>query len=845
MAIVTEPPIVDRSSSMSLLSSGTDLFSMLGLADSVRDTDAPSSEKYVLCAVLDDADNTHVKLGSARFHPTSGTFQMLDGSLKIHQNSRSAEDGLYREPGGTYSIVREQEYKSNRREESAVSASAASPPRMKRQPSCSMSSPISTPLSVTPPSKTLLVEGSNTMRKMAPAPTGCSAHAETRTVVVSGNFEGDSKRLGVVMKQSSDIAIKAALHGNRVVYAFLGNVVPDVHGDSNSDSMKSILSMAESGIELNSSLSVRPEDVLLMIGSRELSWLRLANPDMETREISRFDFPDAINVLGHETPFAGMNGIKSLTSWSIHNNSLRLFPSQMTPNVLAVAMFLKLVSMTQMTMRAPGLVKAFAERLSKENRGDAVSYISLIDFLDGFDGTIQDGIEKLFDGDQLTPEGLGLMPASKDMVDAVLEFAENEVNSYMKMGSLINCVVNMDTSGGSGGLWLTPVGTHNGRIVGKLPAAVDESTLKIKWKRGPESKIEWKDAFNQKFHEFHDQFMNGHVDRTMYEVFVAMSISSHHDVLPVNNLRSSPTSSCQGVTASSSVPFGTVQRRILVDNSRVASKQSDLLSVLEKWNNINTDAYTPSTFWSISSWCTGTQMDIESGAPMLNLGEKAKDHLYNVSVTLASLLSTKVGGVDVMSHGIEGLNGLLGPALAANSGQRQAMRVVSFTHDKLDTAFVVLLPEAFVRHSVDYYNYNYEAIASPDAPMIAVEGFIALPDESAVPLDLPGLSSAEVSMLRTELGTRVWALPKKRSDTESAAFTSSDYASISVMETSEQCNREIIIPGYTILHTRQTDTDALSGINVGLAHVPGLARMTLDTDVTEYHSMFRVVAKSS
>ena len=101
---------------------------------------------------------------------------------------------------------------------------------------------------------------------------------------------------------------------------------------------------------------------------------------------------------------------------------------------------------------------------------------------------------------------------------------------------------------------------------------------------------------------------------------------------------------------------------------------------------------------------------------------------------------------------------------------------------------------------------------------------------------------AEVS----DLGKRVWALPKKRSGTEIAAFTSSDYAAISKMEAESQINRQLSIPGYTILHTRQTDTDALAGINIGLVHVPGtLARMTLDTDVSEYHAMFRVKAKSN
>eukprot|EP00966_Prymnesium_polylepis_P050865 1177826-Prymnesium_polylepis.1 len=66
------------------------------------------------------------------------------------------------------------------------------------------------------------------------------------------------------MRQSAEIAIKASLHGNRVVYAFLGNLVPDISSGDTTDSLTEVLRMKKEGISLNDSFSVSPDDVLLL-----------------------------------------------------------------------------------------------------------------------------------------------------------------------------------------------------------------------------------------------------------------------------------------------------------------------------------------------------------------------------------------------------------------------------------------------------------------------------------------------------------------------------------------------------------------------------------------------------
>ena len=43
--------------------------------------------------------------------------------------------------------------------------------------------------------------------------------------------------------------------------------------------------------------------------------------------------------------------------------------------------------------------------------------------------------------------------------------------------------------------------------------------------------------------------------------------------------------------------------------------------------NVNTDAYTPSTFWSVATWCGSTKMDLEADGPALNRSERLSTQL--------------------------------------------------------------------------------------------------------------------------------------------------------------------------------------------------------------------------
>lgn len=814
-SVVTEPPRVQQSASASLLSSGTDLFAMLGLGEATVASETPTPESYVVCAVLNDASATQVRLGAARYYPVSKVYKTTDGSsVSIKESSRSLEDGLYREKGTVYAICTEAEFASKQQRKPAEPAAPAM-----------VGSPLTMPLSLPTPKSQPAASTPRTV------PIGCGAHARTKTVVVAGNFEGDAGRLGVAVKQSAEIAVKAALHGNRVMYAFMGNVVPDISSGRTTDSLSEILDLKAKGIKLNSSLSVVADDVLLLAGMRELQWLRLANPSPETMELATFDSPDAQSVLFRKTPFSDSKGISFYPDWVAHNESIKLFPRDLTPNILSVAILLKLCSIAN-TMNAPGLVMSFARMLRNRGTGDSVSFISLTDFLEDYSGNIEEGLGRLFDGSQLTPEGLGLMPAAKDVVAEVISYAHTRVNEYLRASCLVHCVTNQDTEGGSGGLWLTPSGTHDGRVVGKVPVAVDYDSLKLRWKKVAESKVGWQKDFNSRFHSFHDKFAAGDVDVNGYEVYLALSLGAHSDVLPMQNLRRDAQSSCQGVSCCTSTPFGTIERRILVDGEKVGAGESELVSILEKWANVNTDRYNPSTYWSVATWCEGTKVDLfDVPAIPINRSEKISKLLYDVSVTLFTMLNTKVDGKPLSEFGIENLNGVVGPVVLS---QKQAMRLLSFENKQLGATFAVLLPEAFVQYSLDSHNFDYEAASHNDAPLLAVEGFVALPDDAAVAAHIPGVSEAELSALRMELGSRVWDLG---SENDSLAKSS-----ISAMESADTLNREISAQGMTIFHTRQVDVDSLAGVNVSLVRAGNLDLMTLDTDRTVHQSLFRVVA---
>tara|TARA_B100001109_G_scaffold136248_1_gene110825 strand:- start:11649 stop:14012 length:2364 start_codon:yes stop_codon:yes gene_type:complete len=671
------------------------------------------------------------------------------------------------------------------------------------------------------------------------AHVGCGPGSNTRTLFVAGNFEGDNERLNVVLKQAQPVAEAAHRRGNVVTLAFLGNIVPDVHS-SERDPLSRVVNMTRKGERLGSA-AVHRSDVILLAGQRELAWLRLVNVDPATREIARAESKEAAQALRMLTPFSGTEGIKTLPGWVAHEEGVAALPESPSADVLAVSMMLKLVSMAHLTMFAPGLVAGFVRGLRRRaaaapQEHDLVSVKGLEDFLAESNASIGYGLEKLVDGEELTPEGQLLKPAAEELVSAVLDYAEGDAAIYLRKSLLVKKV---ESGHSADGVWLTPRGFADGAEVGLLPTSYSKRDLRVERKEIEGSTEEWADELNDAFRLFVSRFTSGNVDEEQLGTYLALSLEGAECTLPVCGLARGGATAL-GVSASASAPFGTVGRRILTD-PKLAKKRdgSELVGTLEKWANVNTDSFTPSTFFAIATWCSGTKSTIDTPAPRLPREKNAHRLLYDVSVTLATMLSVRVGEKLVRDHGIAELDGLVGPLVPKQRDTKQPMRLVSFTHADIEHAFVVLLPEKFVRVALERKNFNFKRVEF--GPMLAVEGFVALQDEAAVALELSDeYTPQEQEDLRSQLGTRVWSLPKKRSATTVTSFSASDYRALDAMQKSDGPASAIVVPGFTVLHTRTTDRDALSGLHVSIANVPDLARATLDTDTSNLHAMFTV-----
>jgi hypothetical protein len=690
---------------------------------------------------------------------------------------------------------------------------------------------------------------------------GCGMGTDTKTVIVAGNFDGDTTRLNVVIEQSAIIANKAKGHNNHVKYVFLGNMVPDIHYSTNErsddDSLMRAMDMKVNGLS-NGSLSIPKEDVHLLSGARELGWLRIANQDPGSRELISAAEDSATDVLMRPSPFSESPAQTGplWASWHNHDVSVQKVFSVFRPNMnedkLRVLMFAKLSSIATLTMRAPGLVHVFLQRMIDNPAGrDDVTMRSLKDFLQTHDGSIEHAVAELFTRDaDINIVGHSMAPACGYVVEDVIAYATSNVLPYMKSSSLVESVHNGYHVMEDGALWFMATGTSEGTAVSKIPTGVNDSTLEVVYKEGSKNRVDWKTQFNSAFSSFLYDFERGEMTEStfsMYKAYVAMSVyggtTASKSHIPLMGLRSNPEASVRGVVANESSAFATIARRILVDPDRLHDSQSDVIGVLEEWSNINTDAFTPSTYFAVCSFCGQTQWDLMkmSTHPHIDLSEGLCKHLYAVSMTLAALLSSHVGDTMVSDFGIERLNGQLGPVVPPSHGSKQPLRAIFFSHEHVDTAFVAFVPEALIQYSLDYYMVDYGSHEYVRGAMLAVTGFLALPNDAAVPVAFDGLEQNTQEQLNRELAGRLWALKRKRSNGLLEPFNSDDYTATREMLSATEAYTNT--SGHTIIRTTQTDKDPLCGLNIGVRPLPGISRVTIDTDCAPFHELFRVVAR--
>ena len=292
--------------------------------------------------------------------------------------------------------------------------------------------------------------------------------------------------------------------------------------------------------------------------------------------------------------------------------------------------------------------------------------------------------------------------------------------------------------------------------------------------------------------------------------------------------------------------------------------QSDVCSVLCAWVRAGTSGLTPSVFWTVSTTCEGVQQHLALRAhsaelpQMRYVAQRAMcDGLYEASVTLASLLSLPDVAACVQRDGLAAVRGTLGPVVLAgpSAGPAQAprpMRVAAFTLSGVESTFVALLAEPFVRYALDGAAHPYDALRGT-APQLATVGFLALPHSNAVPVAVRGWSQEDASEVEEQLGRRLWRLsPAGAGDhgghgghgghgdhgdhgdrgdrgDHGGGKGGSEALAVDVMRATSPATAAgsaLDALDCTLFYTMQRDSDALAGLRVALARV-GESRMSV------------------
>ena len=620
--------------------------------------------------------------------------------------------------------------------------------------------------------------------------------------------------------------------GDAVSYAFLGASAPcslvrdgGVHSHLGTERA---LQLAEHGIPLDDTRHVPASHVVLLVGYPELAWLRLSGVDRCSREVTRARDGDALAAVLRATPLSEYPGAETLPKWQTHDASLRLLAAfgaaradadaDADADVLAVLTLLKLRSVTCLTMDAPGLLPFFSRCLQhcmRDEDANKVPFLTLDSFLSETDGGIESGLKRLVVGSELSIEGLGLLPAAVMVVDAVLDYAENVAVRYLLRGKVTH-VVHNSAPGGRGALQNTLELSERGlcllggdggtcdRLL--LPRGIDPDTLAVTGHARPAEAdcLAWSKRCNLQLHQFVAQFVRGNVDKPLYHAYLACSLQACKPARP---------------------PFATLERTLRVRPQRF---DSALLRVLETRCSLSAAQPAPAACWAVATWSVDTQTSMHTHSPLLDRTVAMSRLGHEADAVLGAL----VQHAGCSAHAV---CGTLGPFVAARQ-----LRLATFEHAQTQMLFVALLPEAYVRHAIDYYNYDLSCYAPADAPLISVQAAVALPDDATVSLLPPeAMQEAQRASTLSELGSRLWAFPAASHDTPSDSVAA-------LLETMLLCGTNSVdakvLPGVTVLHMQQTSLDALVGLPIGLARVPGMPRLTIDTDVTDAHAAHRLVA---
>lgn len=262
------------------------------------------------------------------------------------------------------------------------------------------------------------------------------------------------------------------------------------------------------------------------------------------------------------------------------------------------------------------------------------------------------------------------------------------------------------------------------------------------------------------------------------------------------------------------------------------------------WSEVTSNG-TPA--WAVSTSCS--KMVSALSAPPVKLDRQLThaDLQYDVSLTLASLLSQT-------PHKFESLKGVIGPIILAGRDDNEPMRVIEWQTASKDT-LVMLLPETYMQ--IAFADYNNGSDAGTSVPQW-LSSFLCLENKNIIPLKVNGCA-AEAEDIVAQMGPRLWRLPSQNEsviDTEAVmqALHRVETVQENLVYTTQQDARltqqveygkrvsNTTTGTHSVFFTTTPSNDHLTGLRVRwvfAADRPTMPTLDTSTDQLEYEHTVR------
>ena len=650
-------------------------------------------------------------------------------------------------------------------------------------------------------------------------PTGCAMHDSVNTAFVVSDLHGQTARLDLVLSRIKELALRAKRYGNQIHIAFLGNNMPSRHAGAK-DMGVTLLEYSRKGIP---DLEIETGGVHVIAGSHELRYLRLVDRgeagEMTTDRAKipavLLNGPPLAGVSECSTyeqallDAFGEGALKQYFQYAAKHNSV-----QPEEDLLCVAMWLKLEALVAMGLHfeyqspdAPGLVRVllaqFASKTSTDNETRAMINTYIADDAMRCQANDRSWLVRQLtrhlsggpDGIYLNAKGSAIAPFCQVALDVITSYVRDIALPLLAESKLVDLVLPPKGDSIEYGLWLMNFRTVDGSCMQRLPvdATVVNGVPVVSWQSDTTTTapIEWMNSFNA----YLSRAVDGSASPAELRTLNALSFDpkrsdpSHNTGCPpltkmVTRRSLRPVIGVVGGLMSR--PFGTCQRTldIEVGKGRATTKRTT-----SWWVNVDTSAYTPCTAWTALSWCHNTQTLLTPPELHVDRSVTLSDWQFDVGCTLSALVqfaetdlsANKLLPSKPWEKTFGTMSGMVGPLVKAGREDEELLRAVWWstrvndskrhntnkqdtdTSDGEDNApppdVLTFLPEAYLRQVlVDYY-----VDTLPNSPgwrcAGAITGFLTLPDDTIVPMRVPGLSASEELDAAKAMGPRIWRLP--------------------------------------------------------------------------------------